>query len=57
MFLLGEENPFRKLCRMIVSHKLFDNVILALIGFSTVLLAIDNPLEIDPNGPEKRTLS
>ena len=57
MFLLGEDNGLRKFCRLIVSHKLFDNVILALIGFSTVLLAIDNPLQIDPNGAEKRTLS
>jgi len=45
--IMGPENPFRALCAKIVGHPYFDSLILLLIGFSTILLALENPLE-DP---------
>ena len=44
---MGPENPFRMVCSKIVGHPYFDNSILTLIAFSTVLLALENPLR-DP---------
>jgi hypothetical protein len=42
---MGPENPFRMFCSKIVGHPYFDNSILLLIGFSTILLALENPLD------------
>jgi hypothetical protein len=45
---MNTENYLRKKCAMIVGHRYFDNSILFLIAFSTVLLALENPLD-DPD--------
>ena len=47
-FLMDNENFLRKKCAYIVGHRYFDNTILFLILFSTVLLALENPLA-DPD--------
>jgi len=48
LFIFSTTNPFRLLCSKIVSHYTFDNIILLLIGVSTIFLALENPL----NNPE-----
>ena len=50
LFLFGSTNPFRITCGHIVSHDKFDQGILVLIIISSLLLAVDNPLN-DPSGP------
>ena len=47
--LLSDSNQFRRLCGRIVSLRYFDTFILLMIFASTVLLALDNPLD-DPKG-------
>lgn len=47
LLFMGEDNLLRKHCALVVGHRYFDNTILFLIGFSTVLLALENPLD-DP---------
>ena len=44
-WILGEQNWFRIKCSLIVRHKHFDNFVLFLILFSTILLAIEDPYE------------
>ncbi len=48
LFFLGPENSFRIFVTRIVESKPFDMIILFLIAFSSILLALDNPL----NDPE-----
>ena len=43
LFVLGANNPFRIICGRIISHPAFENLILTLIGLSSILLAIDQP--------------
>ena len=49
MFVFTPDNSFRKIVAKIVFNRFFDPFILFLILFSTILLAIDNPLD-NPNG-------
>ena len=44
MGLFEPKNKIRQLCFRIVNFKYYDNVILGLIGISTILLTLDNPL-------------
>ena len=37
-------NPIRNLCHKVVSNRYYNNAVLGLIGISTIVLAIDNPL-------------
>ena len=53
--IMGPTNPFRALCAKIVGHPYFDSLILLLIGFSTILLALENPLD-DPESKYYETL-
>jgi len=55
LFIMGPENAFRALCAKIVGHPYFDSFILLLIGFSTILLALENPLD-DPQSDGVQTL-
>jgi hypothetical protein len=55
LFVMSPENPFRMLCAKVVGHPYFDTLILLLIGFSTVLLALENPLD-DPQSEYVLTL-
>ncbi|DBA01467.1 TPA: hypothetical protein N0F65_005586 [Lagenidium giganteum] len=48
LFLFQSNNPFRHLCRKMISHPVFENLILAIIFLSSIQLAIDNPLN-DPD--------
>jgi hypothetical protein len=50
------KNKIRELCRKTVGYQHFDNFILFLIGFSTILLTLENPLD-DPNGEKNQTLA
>ena len=45
--IFGPENGFRQFCHKMVSLRHYDNFILGLIIFSTILLTFDNPLEKD----------
>jgi hypothetical protein len=45
IFILNEKNQFRVYCAQIVGNEKFDNFVLFLIIFSTVLLAIEDPFE------------
>ena len=53
--LLKNDNKFRMYCANIVGHSNFDNVVLFLILFSTVLLAIEDPFEY-PHSLKKNIL-
>ena len=44
---LGPDTKLRQLCHRIVSYRHYDNIILGLILFSTILLTFDNPLEYE----------
>jgi hypothetical protein len=46
----------RKFCVDVVTHRYFDPIILALIVASSILLAIDNPLD-DPESEKVKTLA
>ena len=43
--MLNDKNKFRIYCAKIVGHSNFDNFVLFLILFSTILLAIEDPYE------------
>ena len=47
--IFGPNNPFRRLLMRLVLHPQFDQVIILVIILSSVLMAIDSPLN-DPNG-------
>lgn len=49
VYLFSGENNLRKVCSKIVGHPYFDSLILFLIGFSTILLTLESPLD-DPKG-------
>lgn len=49
LFIFGPTNAIRLFTHKIFSWKHFDNVILVIIIISSILLAIDNPLN-DPDG-------
>ena len=44
LYLFKPTNGLRLLCNKIVGYAYYDNIVLSLIGISTVMLAIDNPL-------------
>lgn len=54
--LFSPKNKLRQICKSIVEYKHFDNIVLMLIGISTILLTLDNPLN-DENGQLSKTLS
>lgn len=54
--LLSVRNPVRVACWHIVHHRHFDNVVLFLIAVSSILLAIDSPLN-DPTNTLGQTIS
>ena len=51
-YLFDEDNKFRVICKSVICHPNFDNLILYLILFSTIMLCIENPLE-NPLGEKK----
>ena len=44
-FCLSTTNPFRKICHKIVNLNVFNNIILACIVFSSITLAIEDPID------------
>lgn len=48
LFMFGPKNSVRKASAALVAHPWFDRLVLALIGLSSLALALDNPLR-DPN--------
>lgn len=56
LVFLDPRNKFRILIKNIVIHPYFDPFIIFIIFFSTVLMAIDNPLN-DPNGKMSTVLN
>lgn len=49
------QNPVRRFCRAIIEFKYYDTILMTLIGVSTILLTLDNPLQ-DQNGTLALTL-
>jgi lysylphosphatidylglycerol synthetase-like protein (DUF2156 family) len=48
LWFMGPDHPIRRASVMIVGHEYFDNIILFLIVFSTIMLVLESPL-MDPN--------
>lgn len=55
LFCFSRENRFRQACFNLANHKYFEWVILLFITFSTVLLAIERPLD-DPKSHKNAVL-
>lgn len=56
LFIFAHDNVIRIKTLQIVTTKVFDNTVLFLIFISSILLALDNPLE-DPQGTKYLVLS
>ena len=54
--LFGPDNLFRSSCANLISHPKFDTTILAFIVFSSIVLAVDNPLLNPESGFAKALL-
>jgi len=55
LFLFSEQNKIRRLTDAIVSHWLFDNIIIVLIVISTMTLAFEEPLQ-DPKSDTMKVI-
>jgi len=55
LMVLAAGNPVRELAAKVCSHPQFDSVILVLIMVSSLMLALDNPLD-DPNSTKVKIL-
>jgi len=49
LFIFSATNRFRLFMANVCKHRFFDTFILLFIGVSTIMLAIESPLD-DPNG-------
>jgi hypothetical protein len=56
LYIFVPKHCVRSFCVKVVTHRYFDPVILVLIIISSILLAIDNPLD-DPDSDKVRTLA
>ena len=56
LYCLGPENKFRLFIARVVTHKYFDPFIMTLIFISTILMAVDSPLN-DPNSTLSQVLN
>ena len=56
LICLGPDNKFRVLIARLVTYKYFDPFIMTLIFISTVLMAVDSPLN-DPNSKGSQVLN
>lgn len=54
-FLFSREGEIRKACLALIAIPAFDHVIMVFIGFSSVVMAFENPLR-DPNSMEVQVL-
>ncbi|XP_054098375.2 voltage-dependent T-type calcium channel subunit alpha-1H isoform X4 [Callithrix jacchus] len=56
LYLFSPQNRFRDSCRKIITHKLFDHVVLIFIFLNCVTIALERP-DIDPGSTERVFLS
>ena len=54
--IFKQDNDFRVFCSKIVGHSKFDDIVIFLILFSTILLAIEDPFE-NPLSMKKKVLT
>ncbi|XP_058941350.2 voltage-dependent calcium channel type A subunit alpha-1 isoform X1 [Pocillopora verrucosa] len=54
MFIFGPDNPIRQACHWVVNLRYFDDFILAVILVSSVLLAVEDP--VDPDAPRNKVI-
>ncbi|XP_073235068.1 voltage-dependent L-type calcium channel subunit alpha-1D-like [Porites lutea] len=54
MFIFGPDNPIRQACHWVVNLRYFDDFILVIILISSVLLAVEDP--VNPNSPRNEVL-
>ena len=55
LFILSASNKLRQWCASIVTYRHFDNFILVMIIFSTLLLTLESPID-DPNSKKLEVL-
>lgn len=55
-FIFGPLNGFRLMIFRITSNNFFDGIIISMIAISSIMLALDNPLN-DPNGILSKVLN
>jgi hypothetical protein len=55
LYIFSHKNPIRIFTNRIITYKHFDNVVIALIIISSIILALDNPLK-DPESDLSQTL-
>ncbi|XP_078094500.1 voltage-dependent T-type calcium channel subunit alpha-1I-like [Mustelus asterias] len=56
VYLFSPQNRFRLMCQMIITHKLFDYIVLAFIFLNCITVALERP-EIDQGSMERIFLS
>ncbi|XP_048450135.1 voltage-dependent T-type calcium channel subunit alpha-1I-like, partial [Rhincodon typus] len=56
VYLFSPQNSFRLMCQMIITHKLFDYIVLAFIFLNCITVALERP-EIDQGSTERIFLS
>ncbi|KAK2894015.1 voltage-dependent T-type calcium channel subunit alpha-1H isoform X2 [Channa argus] len=56
LYLFAPENQFRVWCQAVISHKMFDHVVLVFIFLNCITIALERP-DILPHSPERMFLS
>ncbi|GAA6099121.1 voltage-dependent T-type calcium channel subunit alpha-1H isoform X2 [Tachysurus ichikawai] len=56
LYIFSPRNKFRMLCQRIISHKIFDHVVLVFIFLNCITIALERP-HIQSNSPERLFLS
>ncbi|KAM9393561.1 LOW QUALITY PROTEIN: voltage-dependent T-type calcium channel subunit alpha-1H-like [Pholidichthys leucotaenia] len=56
LYLFSPENPFRMRCQSVISHKLFDHIVLVFIFLNCITIAMERP-EIKAHSTERVFLS
>uniref|UniRef100_A0A665W2N1 Calcium channel, voltage-dependent, T type, alpha 1H subunit a n=1 Tax=Echeneis naucrates TaxID=173247 RepID=A0A665W2N1_ECHNA len=56
LYLFSPESPFRLWCQAVISHKMFDHVVLVFIFLNCITIALERP-DIQPHSTERVFLS
>uniref|UniRef100_A0AAQ5XIM3 Voltage-dependent T-type calcium channel subunit alpha-1H n=1 Tax=Amphiprion ocellaris TaxID=80972 RepID=A0AAQ5XIM3_AMPOC len=56
LYLFSPESPFRVWCQAVISHKIFDHVVLVFIFLNCITIALERP-DIQPHSTERVFLS
>uniref|UniRef100_A0A3Q1EQH8 Voltage-dependent T-type calcium channel subunit alpha n=1 Tax=Acanthochromis polyacanthus TaxID=80966 RepID=A0A3Q1EQH8_9TELE len=56
LYLFSPESPFRAWCQAVISHKIFDHVVLVFIFLNCITIALERP-DIQPHSTERVFLS